>query len=239
MQQKINQFAADTSAAASDGFTDIFAAHLAMFDAFENAVNNEPDAGVCASVTMRINQDVVMQRQGFLATLEINNGGSTPMTNLTVTVLAFRHSDAELVTQQFAIGDPTLTSLDSVSGGSLAGGATGSAQWLIIPFSTAVPTDQPMLFDIGGTMEYELDGESIAVPLFPATITVHPDPQVAVNYFLEQVCNYLLLLVCVCVCVCVCVWVWVCVCVCVCFGCFSLYFQRERERERECVCVCV
>ena len=172
-------------AVADQGFTDIFSAHLDAYNAFNTALNTNLD-GVCATVTIKIQQDIVMTRQGFEAELDINNGGAVPMENISVEILIFRHSDASLATTNFAIGQPTLSRITAIPGGSLAGGVTGSAKWLIIPESTAVTSDVPVQFDVGGRFSYTLDGEVITMPLFPETITVYPDARLRVNYFLQQ-----------------------------------------------------
>ena len=43
-----------------------------------------------------------------------------------------------------------------------------------------------MDYDIGGTLEYSIDGDDISVPLFPDTVTVKPDPKLYLHYFLEK-----------------------------------------------------
>jgi hypothetical protein len=48
------------------------------------AAANNPLAGVCARVRVKLDQELVVQRQAFLATLEITNEGNDLLTDLTV-----------------------------------------------------------------------------------------------------------------------------------------------------------
>ena len=61
----------------------------------------------------------------------------------------------------------------------------GSAEWLIVPYSSAAPEVETK-YDIGGTLYYTVGEDSITVPLFPDTVTVQPDPRLYLNYFLEK-----------------------------------------------------
>jgi len=61
----------------------------------------------------------------------------------------------------------------------------GTADWLIIPYSTAAPMTDTQ-YNIGGTLYYTVNGENLTVPLFPDTVTVTPDPRLYVHYFLEK-----------------------------------------------------
>ena len=76
--------------------------------------------------------------------------------------------------------------MGSVDGnGVLEMGVSGTATWLIIPYSEAAPTHN-VNYGIGGTLYYTVGGQNITVPLFPETITVTPDPRLYLNYFLER-----------------------------------------------------
>jgi hypothetical protein len=86
----------------------------------------------------------------------------------------------------FSIGNPVLTGLADVNGaGQLAIGAEGTADWLIIPYSSAAPTTATV-YKIGGTMYYSVNGDQMTIPLFPDTVTVQPDPRLYMFYFLEK-----------------------------------------------------
>ena len=70
-------------------------------------------------------------------------------------------------------------------GWSLPSEMTGSAEWLIIPYSEAA-LESDHVYDVGGTLRYSSDGSNITVPLLPTVITVRPDPSLLVHYFWER-----------------------------------------------------
>ena len=76
-----------------------------------------------------------------------------------------------------------ITNIDG--SGELPVETSGSAEWIIIPYSEAAPFDE-QLYEIGGTLYYTVYGKNITIPLYPDTVTVKPDPQLHLNYFLER-----------------------------------------------------
>ena len=84
------------------------------------------------------------------------------------------------------LGDPDLVGITGVDGsGSLAADVSGSAEWLMIPYSIAAPEDDT-LYDVGGRLSYTVGGSEFSVPLLPDTITVKPNPSLVVHYFHEK-----------------------------------------------------
>ena len=99
---------------------------------------------------------------------------------------AIKPSHLFLTLRLVSPGEPEVTGMGSVDGnGVLEMGVSGTATWLIIPYSEAAPTHD-VKYDIGGTLYYTVGGQNITVPLFPETITVTPDPRLYLNYFLER-----------------------------------------------------
>ena len=94
--------------------------------------------------------------------------------NIWVAVIYFLTGDAE-----------TLGMTDVDGSGELAVKTSGSAEWLIVPYSEAAPYEDQQ-YDIGGTLYYTVNGQNLTVPLFPDTVTVTPDPRLYLNYFLER-----------------------------------------------------
>ena len=89
-------------------------------------------------------------------------------------------------TQKFSIGKPLLTQFNSVDGyGRLNRNEQGVATWFIIPYKTAAEKENT-LYAISGTLIYKVDGSEVVVPLLPDIITVQPDPQLNLIYFLEK-----------------------------------------------------
>jgi len=80
-----------------------------------------------------------------------------------------------------------LTGIADVDGnGILEPGTSCKSVWIIIPKRDAAP-DIPLQYYVGGTLSYSEAGTQIDMPLFPATITVKPDPKLVLHYFLERV----------------------------------------------------
>lgn len=83
-------------------------------------------------------------------------------------------------------GNPVLTGLSDVNGtGELGTDSHGIAEWLIVPYSSAAPTTA-VDYRIGGTLYYRVYGEELTIPLFPDAVTVQPNPQLYMFYFLEK-----------------------------------------------------
>lgn len=68
------QFLADTLAVQREGFSTIYDAHMAATDMFNLALTRTRE-GICAKVTIKILQQLVLTRQGFEARLELDNSG--------------------------------------------------------------------------------------------------------------------------------------------------------------------
>lgn len=84
------------------------------------------------------------------------------------------------------LGEPTLIGISGVDGtGTLGRDLSGTAEWLIIPYSNAAPEDDT-LYDIGGRLSYSVGGSHFSVPLLPDTVTVKANPSLVVHYFHEK-----------------------------------------------------
>ena len=148
----------------------------------------EREVGVCAVVRIRIEQELAITREAFLARLEIGNMEDLPLQQIDVEIMATDLVTGEQATYLFSIGNETLSGslASSTDGGwSLPSGATGAVEWLIIPYSEAAP-DADQVYNVGGSFSYLLDGENITVPFLPTPITVTPDPSLLVHYFWER-----------------------------------------------------
>ena len=144
------------------------------------------EAGVCAKVTIQLDQDVVMARDAFNATLElINNSPISGLSNINVT-LVIQDEFGNTVNELFGLRPPVLKGLTAVDGqGAISPNGTGSASWILVPTSDAAPLG-PTRYGVGGVLSYYQDGNAITIPLFPAPITVHPDPRLSVKYFHQR-----------------------------------------------------
>lgn len=179
------QYAADTDVVIRNGFPDIMSAHVHAAAAVEAAAAN-PRGGVCASVRLRIEQELTLTRTAFEARLELSNGGESALTNVSVTFRITRPGVLGSQAAHFAIGDPALTEITGLNGsGVLLGGATGVATWLMMPYGSAAPLEDTVYL-VGGTLQHTVDGATSSHRLYPATITVRPDASIHVRYFLPR-----------------------------------------------------
>ncbi|RME90069.1 MAG: hypothetical protein D6766_13800, partial [Verrucomicrobia bacterium] len=146
---------------------------------------HQPTGGICAQVRLRIEQDAVIARDAFQATLEIENGTETPLTEVAVD-LAVANEAGEIVTPQFLIPEPSLRGLGAIDGtGEVAPGTTGVAQWDILPTTDTAITG-PTVYFVSGTIRYRQNGALTRVPLAPTAITVYPLAQLHLTYFHER-----------------------------------------------------
>ena len=145
------------------------------------------EEGVCAVVRIRINQEIALTRDAFLATLEIENMEASDLQQIQFDIFITNVTSTVDSTLLFSIGNVTLTGslMSSEDGWILPSGESGAAEWLIAPLSEAAPT-QNQDYNVGGTFSYVVNSENISVPLLPTRITVAPDPSLVVHYFWER-----------------------------------------------------
>ena len=168
-----------------------FLSYLDAYNFASSEVNRierwEDEAGVCAVVRIRIEQELAVTRTAFLAELEIENMESSPLENGSLEIVIVESGTGQQATHLFAIGNSSFSGLLTDNGDSwlLPSEMSGSISTLIIPLSEAAPvTDRT--YDVGGTLTYSLNGENITIPLLPTLITVTPDPSLRVHYFWER-----------------------------------------------------
>jgi len=159
---------------------------LLMLASLPASAQAPQQAGTCARVTIQLSQDVAITRTAFRATLTIGNSPvNTPIQSLKV-ALDIRDAAGSPANAKFGISDPVLTGLSDVAGtGAIASGAQGSAVWTLLPTRDAAPLANA-LYTVGGTITYTQDGVNLTLPLFPAPITVKPDPLLQFHYFLQR-----------------------------------------------------
>src|SRR5204862_2409239 len=136
-------------------------------------------------VRLRLDQEAVLAREPFRATLEFENGESARLTGLAIQ-LTVSDASGNDVTGLFGIPVPELSNLTNITGlGVLSSGNSASVAWTIIPTSDAAPK-APVRYVVSGLLAYTLNGIPITVPLAPAGITVHPTARLDVKYFHER-----------------------------------------------------
>ncbi|XP_063448433.1 uncharacterized protein LOC134727966 [Mytilus trossulus] len=190
----MQQYITDTKTAEDRGFNSIFSdfdhalnAYVLAEQETQAAGSSKKDGAVCAKVRVRIVQDLVLTRDAFNARFEIENGENSALESIHVEIeIKHNTGNGEVVNELFSIGDPDLIGLTGVDGdGRLGVDLSGSAEWLIIPYSIAAPNDDVM-FNVGGRLSYRVGGSNFSVPLLPDTITVKPNPSLVLHYFHEK-----------------------------------------------------
>jgi len=170
------------SAAQMLGFQDLAEPFHALV---EQRRLSQDTGGVCARVRVRLEQQSAITRDGFRATLEIDNQGPSRLENIRVAV----NLDSEVgvaASELFSVRLESATTISSVDGtGILPGNSTGTAKWLIIPTVDAAPI-VATTYLVGGTLSYRIDGNDVAVPLAEVPITVLPSPRLTLQYFHQR-----------------------------------------------------
>jgi Lectin C-type domain/Bacterial pre-peptidase C-terminal domain/CARDB len=142
--------------------------------------------GVCARVRIRLEQEAALTRAAFLGSLEIDNeSADTPLTGVRAT-LDIRDEQGNPANDRFSIRGPDLAGLSAVDGsGLIAVQSTGSARYTFVPTREAAP-DAPRVYRFGGTLSYVAGADTVEVPLLAETLTVFPDPNLQLDYFLQR-----------------------------------------------------
>ncbi len=152
--------------------------------------------GLCSYIKIEIQQELALERIGFLATLEItNNEGDAVITDFSA-LLTFEKlsSDAdsniirEDVSDLFFVQPPVLAGIGDIDGqGLIEPGETARVEWFIIPKITAGGESQAgVQYEIGAQLGGLLYGDEIypgVLEVLPDTITVKPEPQLEITYF--------------------------------------------------------
>lgn len=152
---------------------------------------------VCARVKIEIKQELTFERQAFDAEMKIINSTDTGVIeNVSVVV---KVTD-EAGTPVLISGDPNeigasffirISGRDNISGvdgnGVVAPKTTSTINWLLIPAPGAAGTT-PLgrKYLVGATLKYRYAGEEHTLDVSPDVITVKPQPQLTLDYFLTR-----------------------------------------------------
>lgn len=161
-----------------------FVGFLAFFQASCYAQDS-----ICVSVKIEIDQQLTLERQGFEARMNINNGGPVDLENLGV-VLNFLDQDSKPV---LATSDPNDTSarffVRLTSSATLptqvAGSGAEKLRWLIVPAPSSAGSDPTgTLYFVGAKLSYTSNGVESVIDVTPDSIRVAPMPLLTLDYFL-------------------------------------------------------
>ena len=173
-------------ASQADGYADPADEYRADLVTFQNDLAKD---GVCATVELQIDQCATLTRSAFTGTLTLSNQMSSDALEDVELSLSVTDAHGNPVSGAFYISPPTLSGgLTAVDGtGTLAPLSSATVAYTFIPTDSAA-INGPTLYSIGGTLEYvdpDMGGE-VTTALFPSTITVYPQAELQINYFLQQ-----------------------------------------------------
>lgn len=137
--------------------------------------------GVCARVKLRLEQEAVMTRDAFAASLTIDNSGDSPFEGVEVKIQIIDSNGFD-ATDRFGIEAPTIS---GAAGGTVASSSSGMWEWTLVPSQDAAPMEA-VVYQVSGEFRYMDDGEMITVPMLPQTITVFPNPSLKLKYFHQR-----------------------------------------------------
>ncbi len=153
---------------------------------------------ICASVKIRIDQDLALNRQGFDAQMIIHNGlPGTPLTEVNVDVEFYDEdlqpvaasSDPNASNALFFVQAPTYQGVQPFPGGTVAASSDAEIHWLIIPtLDAAVDLTNGVgrLFYVGATLTYKISGVEYETTVDQDYIYVKPMPELKLDYFLPE-----------------------------------------------------
>lgn len=152
---------------------------------------------VCASVKIRILQELTMERQAFSAEMKINNTTDNSTIENVSVVVKITELDGTPVTvtedpnaagAKFFIRVSSLDKISDVTGtGSVAPTTSAIINWLIIPApGSAGASSLGKKYLIGATLRYRFGGDEQTLEVSPDVVTVKPLPLLTLDYFLPQ-----------------------------------------------------
>ena len=144
--------------------------------------------GVCATIKLQIDQTATLTRSAFSGTLTITNSeGTGAMTNVAMDI-NITDAEGNPANGEFYVSSPTYSGAFSVVNGiaTLPDDSTGTISFTFIPDDSAA-ANGPTEYMIGGTIGFtDPSGGAVTIPVFPSTITVDPQAELQLNYFLQQ-----------------------------------------------------
>lgn len=155
-----------------------------VFSQNNNSYQNE----MCVVVKLKIEQDIVFERQGFKAELNLTNEQlDLNITNVRIKI-EFRDVRENIPANElFFVQEPTLTNLTGgIDGeGVILGGKTANITWLIIPKYLAGGTlSGGRQYGVKAIIEYQIGGIPDRIDTWEDFITVQPMPMLSLEYAL-------------------------------------------------------
>jgi len=175
----------------------IFLALLSLTAGLVACGDASAQEGLCAVVSIQIQQKASLERQAFTAELDINNGLTTSaITGVGVNIVftdangnsVVATTDPNNTAASFFLRQDSLSGINATDGtGTVAPSTTAAMRWLIIPAPGSAGTSPAgALYWVGATLTYTLADQAQTVNVTPASITVLPQPQLQLDYFLPN-----------------------------------------------------
>lgn len=143
---------------------------------------------VCARVKIEILQQLAFERIAFDARLVVTN--STPDQSLDGVSVNLQIMDEAGVDagQRFFVKVLSLDKISAVDGtGSIPATVAAEVHWMLIPSAGAGGLSQlGQRYFVGGEVNFSVAGSPQKVSLIPAMITVKPQPELELDYFLPR-----------------------------------------------------
>lgn len=134
--------------------------------------------GVCAKVKLRIEQEAVMTRDAFEASLEMSNNDDLPLESLNISLS---------IIDSNGIDQSALFGIDGsgATNATIAPNTSNNWTWTIVPSALAAPDGEGQYF-VNGTVNYMQGDFLVELPLAPQSITVLPTPSLTLKYFHQR-----------------------------------------------------
>ncbi|MCB0311177.1 MAG: hypothetical protein KDD42_08075, partial [Bdellovibrionales bacterium] len=153
--------------------------------------------GLCATVKIEIPQELTLERQAFDARMRINNAlESQTVDNVSIAVtFADEHGNSILATSDpnatnaaFFIRIDTMDGIAAINGeGTIQPRSAAEIHWLIIPSPGAAGGSLGgKLYTVDADLSYSIGGKPYHHEVAPDFITVKPQPELELDYFLTE-----------------------------------------------------
>ena len=154
----------------------------------DSIINNASQSSVCASVTVQFSQKMTMTREAFEGTFTVHNGHDENAMGSIGLNFVVKDEDGNDCTNLFQINTTSLHNITGIDGdGSLEAGLDGVAKIMFIPTRQAAQTE-PKVYYFGGTFSFidPYTSDELVYDLYPVDLTVHPSPDLYVDYFMQR-----------------------------------------------------
>lgn len=149
------------------------------------AINNG-SVNTCATVKLKLSQEMVLTRQAFRGTLTIENSTSGELTGISAALTATDENGKLATNHEMQI---TLESVDGLEADGndwkLAANTTGTFTYLFIPTKYAAP-ETAMTYSFGGTLYFNDSTDVQVRSLYPVSLIVKPSPVLELTYFMQR-----------------------------------------------------